>query len=1692
MNRKITLFTLLVFCIGVTYGQLWVEKMRDPNANFYNVQQEFNNYWANRPYEKGKGFKQYKRWEYLMEPRCYPSGDKKLVSQTYDNFAQWQSANAAAHIVPPVVMTSTWTAVGPMGAPTGGNAGRINFVRFHPTNTNTMYVGAPDGGLWITTNGGTSWTTNTDLLSVIGCSDIAIDPTNTQTLYLATGDGDAGDSYSIGVLKSTDGGLTWNTTGLTWTVNQGRTISRLIIDPSNPQVLLAASSAGVWRTANGGTSWTQTSTTAVNDIEFKPGASATVYATGTSFLKSTNNGVAFTTITSGLPASTAVDRMSVAVTAANSAYVYVLAGNASDAGFNGVYRSTNDGAAFTTMATTPNLMGWSNTGGDVGGQSWYDQGLAVSPTNATEVLVGGVNVWRSTNGGTSWTIYGHWTGTSAPYVHADIHALEYNSAGTIFAGCDGGIFKRTSTTWQDLSVGMNIAQPYRIGLSASNASLIISGHQDNGTNRYNGGWAEVMGGDGMDCFIDRTNNNVMYGEQYNGSLNRSTNGGANWTAIITGLTGTGAWMTPWHQDPTTANTIYVGYQQLFKSTNQGTNWAQVTGSMTGTSTIVEFAIAPSNNQVIYVIKGNVLYKTTNGGGTWTSITTGLPTTSAQMTNLAVDPADPNNVWVTFSGYSAANKVFVTTNAGTSWTNISTGLPNLPCNTVCYTPGSTNDGIYVGTDVGVYYRDNTTNAWSPYFTGLPNVKVTDLEIYAPTSKLRAATFGRGVWEVDLYNPGTLAPVAAFTSNTQVICPGQTINFTDQSSFTPTSWAWSVSPTTGVTITTATSQNPTMTFANAGTYTVTLVAANANGSDSEIKNAYITVTGTQALPLSEGFVNATFPPANWTTKDVNNDGIFWARTTTAGGQGSTESMFFDNYNLDAAGTRDEMQCPKYNFSGYTSATLTFDVSYRQYDATYSDTLAVLVSTDCGATFTEVYMKGGATLSSVVGTQTATVFTPTTAAQWRNETVNLNSFVGQPNVMVVFQNRGRYGQDLYVDNINITGVGGVAPIANFTSANVKCKGTPIQFSDASSNGPSSWSWSASPATGVTINTATSQNPTITFANAGTYTVSLTATNQFGSNTSTQTVSITATPTVVATSQTVCAGSATSISATGATSYSWNTGATTASINVTPTVTTTYSVTGTTSGCTATTTSTVTVNATPNATSNNTGPYCSGATISLAASGGGTYAWSGPGGFTSTLQNPTRTSATTAMSGTYSVIVTANGCTSTATTSVTVNPTPTVVATSTTICAGMPATLNATGATSYSWNTGATTASINVTPTVNTTYTVTGTSNTCSSTATASVTVNALPNVTATSVSVCAGSSATLTATGAISYSWNTGQTTASISVSPATTTNYTVTGTGSNGCANTATAAVTINPLPVVSVSNQTICTGGTATLNASGATTYAWNGGQTTASITVSPTSTSVYTVTGTNTAGCSTTQTASVTVVSQPTVTATSATICAGSTAMLTASGATTYAWNGGQSTANITVNPIVTTTYSVTGTISAGCFGTGTATVVVNGLPSVSASSNAPGDSVCSGNQVTLNGSGATNYSWSGGITDGVGFTPSSTQTYTVTGTDTNGCNNSASITITINACLGVSGQTLSENINVFPNPAKEKLNIDLAKLTGNKVIEVMDATGRMTDKCNTSANTHQLNLKTYSDGNYFLRIYNNEKVFQLKFIIQR
>lgn len=841
MKRIYVFITAALWSLSsVAQDQDWVRLMNKPDANFYEIQKAFNSYWSDKEFNvPGNGYKAFKRWEYFVGPRVYPSGDLSQLAQTGPNFQAFLEKEGLAGSTggkfssPALIASQTWTAIGPMGMMSGvatnglpRKAGRDNFVTFHPTNINTLWVGAPAGGLWKSTDNGATWTTNTDNLQVHGCSDLAIDPSNTNIMYLATGDGDAGDTRSIGVLKSTDGGTTWNTTGLTALVANNFRIRRLIINPTNPQIIIAATNAGVYRTVNGGTNWTVEANIDCYDLEFKPGDPTVVYAgSNLAFYRSTDSGDNFTQVSTGIP-TTGANRLAIAVTSADPTYVYVLRSNTSS-GFGGLYRSTTSGTSFSVMSTTPDVLANSCAGTSGGGQGWYDLAIAASPQNKDIVVVGGVNHWRSTNGGSTWTCIGCWNSTVAnpPYIHADVHDLEYRSDGVLYSANDGGIYYHTGTAWTYITGTRNIAQIYRIGSSALTANRWMTGHQDNGSNLYTGSaYLARYPGDGMDCFIDRTNDNNLFASTPNGGHVKSTDGGVSWSSANTGITQGGNWVTPWKQDPVSATTLYSGRTAVWKSTNSGTSWTALTATG-GSGAIIEFAVAPSNNQVMYVLHSGSIRKTTNGGTSWTAVTGTVPVGSAAPSYIAIKPTDPNTAWVVLSGYSNGNKVFKTTNGGTTWTNISSNLPNLPANCVVYEPGS-NDRIYVGMDVGVYVIDNSATNWVLYNTGLPNVPVDELDISpAAPGKLRAATYGRGVWEVDVYSPAP--PVTSFSIAAVNYCTNNNIQFNSTSVNGATSWSWSVTPSAGVTVSSFTTQNTSMSFVNAGNYVIGLQASNASG-------------------------------------------------------------------------------------------------------------------------------------------------------------------------------------------------------------------------------------------------------------------------------------------------------------------------------------------------------------------------------------------------------------------------------------------------------------------------------------------------------------------------------------------------------------------------------------------------------------------------------------------------------------------------------------------------------------------------------------------------------------------------------------------------------------------------------------------------------------------------------------------------
>ncbi len=757
--KKITIYTLFLCFALSSQAQPWrtIAESKKANPNFYDLQQAFTEYFdahsqtgkyadvfrkktGFQENEEVPGFLQYKRWEYFWEPRVYPTGEFPNSVEIFNEWQKLQQGDSRS-------TAGNWTLMGPQTVvPSGGGVGRINCIRFNPLNGNTVWAGAPAGGLWKSTNGGTNWTTNTDNLPVIGVSDIAINPMDTTMMYIATGDGDASDTYSLGVMKSTNGGATWSTTGLTWNINQVRIIKRLIINPTNPDILLAATSNGIYRTLDAGASWTQEKTGNYKDMEFMPGNPNVVYAvSGSQFFKSTDDGNTWSTaiIGTGLP-STNITRVAITVTPANANVVYALYA-ASDDGFLGFYKSSDQGDNWTQQSTSPNILGWSNDGSDVGGQGWYDLAVAASPTAENTVLIGGIHIWRSTNGGTSWIL------SAFNSAHADCHDIYFaNSSGTnVYAGTDGGVFFSSSTgtnPWTNKSATLQVQQDYRLSNSQTVSTTVVTGAQDNGTNKISSsGMSEILGGDGMECIVDYTNANIIYGELYYGDINKSTTGGGGWNSVAPNSNG--AWVTPYVMHPSNPNILYAGYTTIYKTTDGGSSWNNGTNAISGTYS--SMAVAPSNGNYVYAATQTSIFRSTDGAATWTNITNGLPSGSSTITYIGVKYNDPQTLWVTFSGYSSAIKVYKSTNGGSSWSNVTaTGLPNVPANCIVSEPNNSMEAVYVGTDLGVFYRNNTLSNWVPFMSGLPNVPVFELEVQVNAGKLRAATYGRGIWQSDL--------------------------------------------------------------------------------------------------------------------------------------------------------------------------------------------------------------------------------------------------------------------------------------------------------------------------------------------------------------------------------------------------------------------------------------------------------------------------------------------------------------------------------------------------------------------------------------------------------------------------------------------------------------------------------------------------------------------------------------------------------------------------------------------------------------------------------------------------------------------------------------------------------------------------------------------------------------------------------
>lgn len=848
--------------------------MQDPNANFFETQKAFEQYFEGRERQKGDGWKVFKRWEWFWSQRIDEEGNLPAPDATMNAYNEWRAAyNQSQTGIESE--SGDWEEIGPRFKPNNGTGqpngnGRLNYVEFHPTDPDILYVGSPSGGFWRTDNGGISWTTTTDEMPTLGVSSILVDTSNTNIIYIGTGDRDAGDAPGLGVYKSTNGGETFTA------MNSGmgnRTVGEMIIHPNNTNYILAATNGGIYRTQNGGSSWTlETSSYNFKDIKFKPDDPSIVYATETSsganLWRSTDYGDSWTLITSGLP--TSAQRLSIGVTPADPDVVYILCSISS--AYGGLYRSDNAGVSFTTQSTSPNILTWNESpptsGG--GGQGWYDLVVAVDPTDEDIVYVGGVNIHKSVNAGVTWDCVAHWVGSStAASVHADHHWLEFSPVnGRLYNANDGGLYYTANggSTFPEVSDSLGISQIYKIGVSQNTEALVINGYQDNGTAIWDANiFRTERGGDGMECIIDPSNDNVVYASVYYGNIARSTNNGNSFGGFaaqnVNGITESGAWVTPYIVSHTTSQTMFIGYKNVWRTTNaywSSPTFTAISNSLAGSnsSNMRQLRQSKVNGNRLFALRSdNKLFRSDNTLGsspTWTDLTSTLPS-GWHISDIETSPESNNKLWIIRN-----NLVYESTNGGTSWTNVTGNLPGVGKN--CLLADAYSDGgLYIGTDAGIYYTDNNLSSWVPFDDGLPaSAEVTELEIYHvpgdwEARRIRAATYGRGLWSSDLYNPGNIAPYAIgeYTLNGASACDPGVLTLLSTSAYGVDSLRWNVYPSNGSAFINGTNPNSNpakLTFTEAGTYNVYLYVENANGFDSVLVVSNFTVNTPAAVLLS----------------------------------------------------------------------------------------------------------------------------------------------------------------------------------------------------------------------------------------------------------------------------------------------------------------------------------------------------------------------------------------------------------------------------------------------------------------------------------------------------------------------------------------------------------------------------------------------------------------------------------------------------------------------------------------------------------------------------------------------------------------------------------------------------------------------------------------------------------------------------
>ena len=1023
MKSLLTLTLVLISAIVFSQkDSSWHELLKKPNPNYYEVKAAFDREWDGKDYEKGQGIKSFLRWENFMLKYMDPEGNYN-ASKNFEAFKNFQKQQAKIKQLAKTTSTSQWELLGPTNPPlpfgyNNNGIGRISDIAFHPTDTNVFYVGAATGGVWKTIDNGKTYQnlSSTWLSSIV--KTLQLNPKSPNELWASNDDE---------IYHTTDGGATWATVS----------ISDLFAPNGfhvnfEQNILLINHYYNASYSIDNGATWVDISTEKYNIDEFiiHPTNSLKVYGVSSNGLYTSNNGGKTFTLSTPAGVTFGSTNNRLATTPAEPNALYLLTVDQSD--FEGVYKSTNMGSTFTKIlsATDNTYYEGDNCGvceytaaDNFGGQGWIHCSFGVSLVDPNRIFVGGVGIFHTSNGGTKWFYADGGNASTSP--HVDHLNTRFQPITNLPFDCDdGGLYRGlrnrdeyNNFIWEDLNSGLSITQIYEIGVSRD-GKRVLTGQQDNGAFMYNENnpdpWSFMVIGDGFGSGFDPVDENLMYTTTQRSSLKKSSNGGKSFSTIARSDDFNES--SPFHTNFKTVSRysghIFMMLENLWRSEDEGETWTNLTETIEKDLRFADYSIQQSNKNVITIYDSQFIFLSTDGGATWKEINRPLNQWGSPsfIYELALHSRDTNTLWI-----NTSTSFFETTDGGVNWTE-NTNWPEISVNEMVHIDGS-NNHLLIATTNGVIEKQDGSNDFILLGNNLPAVSCTDLEINYCTSELFLATYGRGVWKIDLNLPSSACcpDLPKVNYDKPYLCDSPITATVDNATSATINWSKDGNPI-------ANNSNQ-LQINNSGFYEVYLTE---NSCESIHKGDQIT----SMLPSFES--NSCYEFELDLTSNIifeNNPAIPGLTEKTISGcpQHGTKALGSSlTHSFHPAGDTASFLIKQLDLSLVTSPKLGYSVSTEMENSGNMGTfLRVLISEDCGKTFTPIFTHTKEDIGNI-NIPFGFTNTPSACNQWNDYELDLSNYEGKK-VLVKFEvfalaeyleYNTYYGGNIFIDNICLNG--------------------------------------------------------------------------------------------------------------------------------------------------------------------------------------------------------------------------------------------------------------------------------------------------------------------------------------------------------------------------------------------------------------------------------------------------------------------------------------------------------------------------------------------------------------------------------------------------------------------------------------------------------------------------------------------------